>query len=395
MKEIIIMRIPLNAFSIIFVLMLVFSCSGLSGERPAPSQTLQDFKAKFESDLPIAPVSASFPLSDIPLKRILIGSCNDEEKKSNSLSAVSREDADLFLMVGDNVYGDVDRGNYQDGSDPELTELRDAFADLAKRPEFREVRSKFPMMVAWDDHDYGINDGGGDFKYREAAELVHERFWRLDNQKAGKRPGTYYSNYFGKSGQRTQVIVLDTRFFRSALTKTDKRGAPGKERYIPSTDSPSDQDMLGAKQWEWLDAELKKPADIRIIVSSIQVLPVVHGWESWNKLPSERLRLFDLLNQNEAENVIIVSGDRHASFIYESKDNLKYPIRELTASSLNLSFFDKTSEMDAAQLGEGYSKENFGSISIDWRNRTYRLEIHANDGTIVRSETFNFGSANL
>ena len=39
---------------------------------------------------------------------------------------------------------------------------------------------------------------------------------------------------FGPEGQRTQVIMLDTRFFRSALQATDDWGAKGKERYVPS-----------------------------------------------------------------------------------------------------------------------------------------------------------------
>jgi hypothetical protein len=38
--------------------------------------------------------------------------------------------------------------------------------------------------------------------------------------------------------------------------------------------------MLGEEQWNWLEAQLKKPAQVSIIVSSIQVI----SWEKkeWN-----------------------------------------------------------------------------------------------------------------
>ena len=38
------------------------------------------------------------------------------------------------------------------------------------------------------------------------------------------------------SGQRTQVILLDTRFFGSSLKPTDQRNAAGRERYLPDED---------------------------------------------------------------------------------------------------------------------------------------------------------------
>lgn len=60
---------------------------------------------------------------------------------------------------------------------------------------------------------------------------------------SGAWPGTYYERSFGPEGQRVQVIMLDTRFFRSALTPTDQWNARGRERYIPSEDPK--QDMLG------------------------------------------------------------------------------------------------------------------------------------------------------
>ena len=68
--------------------------------------------------------------------------------------------------------------------------------------------------------------------------------------------------------------MLDTRYFRSPLKPTDEMNARGKERWIPDED-PS-KTMLGDAQWAWLENELKRPAELRLIVSSIQVLSEGH-----------------------------------------------------------------------------------------------------------------------
>ncbi|MDP3461102.1 MAG: alkaline phosphatase D family protein [Hyphomonas sp.] len=342
-----------------------------------------------EEFYPRAPAGVPLPESSTALSRILVASCLDEEKEASAaMRSIAGEEADLFLMIGDNVYGDRDGPAYVNNQ-PELDELRESFRDLAAREDFRAVRAKFPMMVAWDDHDYGANDAGREFPFRRLAERIHERFWGLENEDVGAWPGTYYARAFGPEGQRTQVIVLDTRFFRSALTPTDEWGKKGKERYIPSADP--EQDMLGNDQWTWLENRLQDPADLRLIVSSIQVLPTDgHGYEAWATMPLEQQRLYRLVRETEANGVVFVSGDRHTAFLYKDDAALPYPAYEITASSLNVSFATTTTEMDRAQLGEGYPPENYGAIGIDWSAGTVSLEIKSNAGETVRQATAAF-----
>ncbi|MEM7662493.1 MAG: alkaline phosphatase D family protein [Pseudomonadota bacterium] len=339
-----------------------------------------------DDTLPVAPAGPPLPASSEPLNRILIGSCNDEEKASTVLSRIAEEDSDLFIMLGDNVYGDRDGPTYVN-NDADLTELREAFAELASREEFRAARARHPMMVAWDDHDYGANDGGRRFPFRRFAERIHERFWGLDSQDVGKWDGTYYAREFGPDGQRVQVIMLDTRFFRSDLAPTDDYGAQGKERYIPSSDPH--QDMLGDDQWTWLSNELRKPADLRLIASSIQILPTVHGWEAWDKLPKERDHLFSLIQESGAQGVVFVSGDRHAGFLYEDTSALPYPAYEITSSSMNVPINDENEEVDPRQIGAGFGPANFGEISIDWDAEMIKLILRNEEGISVRESSID------
>ena len=366
---------------------------GLSIFTPKP-ETAQDALELYydtvpDAALPKAPEGLPLPGSDTVITKVLLGSCLDEEKgPSKALMSLPGENADLFLMVGDNVYGDRD-GRAYTNNQADLDELKESFADLALREDFIKVRQSVPMMVSWDDHDYGANDSGKEFPFRGLAERIHEVFWGLDGQDVGQWPGTYYARTFGPEGQRTQVIMLDTRFFRSGLTPTDDWGAKGKERYIPAPDG-SMQDMLGSVQWTWLENQLRQPADIRLIASSIQVMPTAHGFEAWSTMPEERQRLFDMIEKTNATGVVFLSGDRHTAFVYEEDGILPYTANELTSSSLNVSFQSESSEVDVRQVGAGFAPENYGTVEIDWAARTLQLKIKDNEGATVRENLVQF-----
>tara|TARA_R110000787_G_scaffold1326_15_gene4815 strand:- start:2336 stop:3505 length:1170 start_codon:yes stop_codon:yes gene_type:complete len=366
------------------------SIPGLTRSPASADEALEAYYRTLPDDFfPRAPQGLPLPPADKPITRVLVASClNEEAAEAPALEEIAKEKADLFLMMGDNVYGDMD-GKQVLSNQAELDELRESFRDLAARPDFQAVRAAHPMMVAWDDHDYGANDGGKDFPFRRLSERIHERFWGLEKQDVGAWPGTYYARTFGPEGKRTQIIMLDTRFFRTPLTRTDEYGAKGKERYVPSADAH--QDMLGTDQWTWLENQLQQPADLRLIVSSVQVVPTDgQGYESWSRLPLEQSRLYSLIGETGANGVVFISGDRHAAFLYRKEGVLDYPAYELTASSLNASFSDTTDEMDSAQTGAGYSPENFGAIDIDWETGTAALSIKADDGATVQETTVKF-----
>lgn len=345
-----------------------------------------------EDFFPRAPRGVSLPGDQDVLTRILVGSCfNEETPDGTAMSTVAAQEADLFLMIGDNVYGDMNGRAYLNNQ-ATLDELRESFGELAARPEFQALRARHPMMVAWDDHDYGANDAGREFPFRRMAERIHERFWGLENEDVGAWPGTYYARSFGPEGQRVQIIMLDTRFFRSPLQPTDEWGAKGKERYVPS--ASEGQDMLGNDQWTWLENQLQQDADLRLIVSSIQVMTTDgHGFEAWSRLPAEQARLYSLVAETGAEGVVFVSGDRHTSFLYKDEAILPYPAYEITASSMNASFSQTSAEMDRAQIGAGYAPQNFGAIEIDWESGTVRLAINSDTGETVNEVVAPFRAA--
>jgi phosphodiesterase/alkaline phosphatase D-like protein len=344
---------------------------------PSSAVLAADFTATTERIAP-KPNWKPLPSSETPLERIGFGSCLHQDHPQPIWSAIIAAKPQLFLMIGDNVYGDV--------KSPDLRELSAAYKKQAAQAEFAAARGRFPFLAIWDDHDFGRNDGGADFPQRKQARKLFNAFWRGSGSVApADRDGLYYAKSFGPPGRRTQIIMLDTRSFRSPLRHRPV-GSPGKGKYQP--DSDPRKTMLGAEQWSWLGERLKEPADLRLVVSSIQVLADGHNFERWGNLPAERSKLFALIKSTNANGVVFLSGDRHRATIYINPNDGPYTLYEITSSALNLPFADPT-ETGPFQQGQMFGEANFGTVAVDWRQRTVDLLIHGPGGGPVRKRTIN------
>jgi alkaline phosphatase D len=314
---------------------------------------------------------APLPASDVTLTRIGFGSCVHQGYPQRIWQAVKDAKPQLFLLIGDNVYGDV--------KSDDLAELKLAYQQQARHPDFAAARRDLPMLAVWDDHDYGVNDGGADFAHKHKTAGLFFKFWQIKQPSHGKQP-VYRSHIFGRPGKRVQIILLDTRSYRSKLKRIPPGTTPRRGRYIPS--DAADQDMLGARQWKWLAEQLQKPADLRLIVSSVQVLAAGHGWESWDKLPREQQKLFEVIRHSKAENSVFLSGDCHMGAIYRQVPADLYPLYDFTSSSMNRPY-PAASEPGPNRLTKPYGHKNFGLIQIDWENGTLRAELRGLNGAPV------------
>lgn len=317
-----------------------------------------------------------------PLTRIAFGSCADQNRQQPIWSRVFAYDPDLFIFAGDNVYGDDRSGT--------LSELRAAYAQALKIPAIKRLRATRPVLATWDDHDFGLNDAGGDFPNKRASRELFLNHWgAAEDDPRRQRDGVYHQVLFGPEGQRVQIILLDTRFFRSPLKDTDERGAAGKERYMPDSD-PS-KTMLGEAQWAWLQEQLLKPAELRLIVSSIQVLAEGHGFERWGNFPNERQKLFDMVADTGANGVIFLSGDRHLGALYRLSEGVPYDFFEITSSGINRTYPD-ADEPGPLRLSDLYKRVNFGSIDIDWSAGVVTLAIRGATGQQVHRTSISISS---
>ncbi len=307
-----------------------------------------------------------------PVARILFGSCVKQDRPMPIFETIVREDPELFIFLGDNIYADT----------TDMDVMRSKYAKLKADVGFARLLGSCPVLATWDDHDYGLNDAGADYVKRVDSQRIFVDFWGdAANSPRRTRPGVYDAHVYGPRGKRLQVILLDTRYFRGPLVKGERRvGGP----YYPSDDRSIP--MLGEAQWKWLQKQLRQPAEVRIIASSIQCISESAGQETWSNLPHERQRLFDLIASTRANGAFIISGDRHWSELSVATDSTPYPIYDLTSSSFNQLHSRGTPTQNRYRAEPTtYHKENFGAIQIDWGgdDPQVTLRVHESGGETV------------
>jgi alkaline phosphatase D len=308
------------------------------------------------------------------LHRIAFGSCTRQMQDAPLLNTVVAAKPDLFLMIGDVIYPDINdeaTGLLDPWPNENSVErIKQVYAQIAAKPEWQNLQKNIPMIAVWDDHDYGINDGSGDFSLKvESQQLFLDFFDEPANSERRKTPGIYDAKIFGPNGKRVQIILLDTRYFRTPPLP-DTRSAEEKialniaGRYAPNEDPTAT--VLGKTQWRWLEEQLKKPAEVRLLVSSYPLIPYELGRDCWGNFPLERKKLFDLIGETKADGVIILSGDVHFSEISKT-DEGPYPLLDFTSSALAAPSVGNENLANSLRISKTYAEVNFGLLEIDWK----------------------------
>ncbi|MBP6425892.1 MAG: alkaline phosphatase family protein, partial [Flavobacterium sp.] len=228
---------------------------------------------------------------------IAFGSCDNQRLKNELWKSIDENHPVAWIWGGDDVYSDTE----------DMNELKENYAIQKNDSDYLQFIANKQILGTWDDHDYGMNDGGEEYPYkRESQQLLLDFLGTVKDAPERFRDGVYNSKVINFDGNKVKIIVLDTRFFRTAVTKA----VNSKKRLQPN---PYGQgSILGEAQWKWLEEELStSDAQFNVIVSSIQFLSDKHGFECWGNFPHEIDQLEKLIVASKAKGTFIISGDRH------------------------------------------------------------------------------------
>ena len=138
---------------------------------------------------------------------------------------------ELTLLLGDNIYGDT----------LDMNVLQAKYAKLAAMPGFQTLRQTCPILATWDDHDLGANDAGGDYpKKDESQQIFLDFFGEPSDSPRRRRPESMTRRVFGPDGKRIQIIMLDTRYFRSSPLKKKEGASANQGPYEGNPDPKHD-----------------------------------------------------------------------------------------------------------------------------------------------------------
>lgn len=330
------------------------------------------------------------PLPSAPAQRIAFGSCAKHWLAQPIWDAIIQKKPDLFIFLGDAIYADTDGKSAWQVSE---AQLRGEWARLADKPEFQAAQKAFPFLATWDNHDYGTHNGGVEYPLKEQSKKALLDFFDepKDSPRRNLHSGIYQSKIIGPEGKRTQIILLDTRYNKGPFVKgtmskdeTKKRKIVGK--YAAQNDGSVS--LLGKQQWSWLEGEFKKPADLRIICSSTQVIPDEKGMDEWGNYPHERERLLKTLSSSKGSKVIILSGNAHFTEISESK---KFEgLLEFTSSGMTHTNPYYAQCKNTYRVSGPSDAINFGLLEIDWKKKELKLQACDIKGDLLFSKKVKF-----
>ncbi len=297
---------------------------------------------------PPAPVEEAWVLT-----RLAFGSCYQERLPCPVLERVTTLQPQLYLALGDNIYGDT----------RDMPLLQRKYRRLGRQPAWRDLVAAARVMAIWDDHDYGENDAGREYsRSRESKEVFLDFFDEPADSPRRTRKGNYAATLVGPPDRRVQIIVLDVRTFRSPLgTVQPPYPEIGDYRILGEDD---EQTLLGEEQWQWLEEQLRLPARVRFLGMSTQFGTAHNGYEAWANFPRERERLLELIQRTRAAGVVFLSGDTHWAETSLIDRAGWYPLYDLTSSGVNQGWSHTGG--NALRVGPAFNEPNVGVIDIDW-----------------------------
>ena len=294
------------------------------------------------------------------VERIAFGSCNKHDSEQPMWQVILQHEPDVWIWTGDIVYGDTE----------DMALLRSKYEAQKAQPDYARLATTCDVIGIWDDHDYGLNNGGKEYPRRaESQQLLLDFLDVPPDSPRRAQAGAYGSHLYGSGDEQVLIILLDARYHRDP---------PGENA-----------DVLGAEQWSWLEEQLTtSQARLNIIASSIQILSAEHKYEKWANFPKARERLLDLVRTSGARGVVFISGDRHLAEITRLDSPGHEPLYDVTSSGLTHSWTSFPGEPNSLRVGSVFHQLNFGMLTIDWRPEPAVVDLQILDirGAVVRTE---------
>ena len=252
--------------------------------------------------------------------RFVVASCMDDSIEQGDVwQQMVRLNPDVIFFIGDNSYNTYKIGKkYQ----PTPSDLWRRHAETRNHLKIFRSEKLYPIIAVWDDHDYGSNNGGKEYKYKDQSLAIFKSFF------IGLPTDSFRLAGLGLASKATiygvDFFLLDNRTFR-----TTSHNVP--------------QFHFGDLQSRWLMANLNDKG-YAFIISGDQFFGGYHRFESFQGQHEQRFMKFLEQLKGVARKVVFLSGDRHLSEAMEipAKASLGYKDKNYK-SPLNYKTYEFTS----------------------------------------------------
>ena len=262
---------------------------------------------------------------------------------------------DYIYEYGPGTYGDTTMGRIHEPPREilSLSDYRTRYAQYRLDPDLQEVHRRHPFITIWDDHEISNNaytqgaqnhqaDEGDYMSRREIARQVYYEWMPV-------REGNHlYRNF--SFGSLADLIMLDERL----AGRTAPVESPEDSLY-----ADSGRTMLGEEQFRWMTRQLVR-AQARWKIIGNQVIftqlniareNMQMNMDAWDGYPYEQARFAKMLEINQFENIVFITGDTHSSWAFESVIDLgNSPESDLNPLAIEFG----TTSVNSANSNESY-----------------------------------------
>jgi len=252
--------------------------------------------------------------------RTTFGCCNHSDASQSFWSKILKKNPNVWVWLGGAVEVTV----------PDLTVFQMNYKWQLEDPDYKTFRSQVKITGTWGESDYGSEDGT-DFVLKNQSRSLFWDFMEIPAADALRaQSGVYRSETWTVVGNKVKLVMLDEQSFRPSANKT--------HTIYDSTDD----DLLGAAQWAWLEKEIADAHDAKVLLvaSGMKALDA-HSYEKWKDFPKSRERLMKILESSSAKVKIVLSGNRALGEFGKINFNPDHPenvLYSLTSSALTQSF---------------------------------------------------------
>ena len=241
-------------------------------------------------------------------------------------------DLDYIFFIGDAVYGDLWIFHGPGFLWSRYMESRQSI------PFYRWKHLK-PVIAVWDDHDFGKNNKGADYKFKEQALEHFNTFFAQEPDQEFFFKGIGNSSFFRAFHQN--FAFFDNRFYRGLL---DPAGQPG---------------FFGEDQINWMLQGVANNPNPTWILNGSPIFGRLEKTASYEVNAPAELELFLKKVRSTGAPVIFGAGDLHYSEVSEiPKEYLGYKTFELVSSCMHSTKRKKYYDNPNPHLN-GYLQENF------------------------------------
>lgn len=316
-----------------------------------------------------------------------------------------RNDLDAVIHLGDYIY-EYGNGTYGDSAvalnrplEPpteiiSLEDYRTRYSTYRLDTSLIRVHQQHPFITVWDDHEsandsyvagaQNHNEDEGEWDVRKviSKQVYFEWMPIRDNDDFQVYRKISY-------GDLLDLIMLDTRL-------------EGREKQVQSITDPDlndpDRTILGAEQKAWLLEQLRNStARWKVIGQQVMFAEFNVGWAAlgdpnftfealesifldiWDGYPAERTQILNFIQENNVDNVVILTGDVHSAFAFDVADD---PVN-VTFQTLpvvgRVPLYQPTPNYDAT-TGAGAVAVEFVTPSVTSANFDENLNLEAAQG---------------